>query len=115
MEAFCLYLIRKQNEIAFIKAFSDYPEFLIRGFSKAEKILKTLRVSKLFLYPRFHMKIMEELSGSRIEVVEIASSLTQRMKMIQMSILGILETSINDICKDNSVINLSILTSVPIY
>ena len=103
MEAFCLYLLRKQNESAFIKAFSDDPESLIRGFSKAEKILKTLRVSNLFLYPRFHVGINSELSHSRIEIIEINSALTQRMRMIQMSILGILESSIGDICKDNSV------------
>lgn len=103
MEAFCLYLMRKQNEIAFIKAFSDNPEALIRGFSKAEKILKTLRISNLFLYPRFHVRINSELSHSKIEIVEINSTLTQRMRMIQMSILGILESSISDICKDNSV------------
>ena len=103
MEAFCLYLLRKQNEAAFIKAFSDNPEALIRGFSKAEKILKTLRISNLFLYPRFHVGINSELSHSRVEIVEISSNLTQRMRMIQMSILGILESSISDICKDNSV------------
>jgi DNA excision repair protein ERCC-4 len=102
MEAFCLYLLRKQNEIAFIKAFSDNPEGLIRGFSKAEKILKTLRISQLFLFPRFHVEINSELSHSRVEIVEISSTLTQRMRMIQMSILGILESSIGDICKDNS-------------
>ena len=104
MEAFCLYLLRKQNEAAFIKAFSDNPEALIRGFSKAEKILKTLRISNLFLYPRFHVAINSELSHSKIEMIEINSTLTQRMRMIQMSILGILESSISDICKDNSVI-----------
>lgn len=103
MEAFCLYLLRKQNEAAFIKAFSDNPEALVRGFSKAEKILKTLRISNLFLYPRFHVGVNSELSHSKIEIVEINSHLTQRMRMIQMSILGILESSISDICKDNSV------------
>lgn len=103
MEAFCLYLLRKQNEIAFIKAFSDDPEALIRGFAKAEKILKTLRISDLFLFPRFHVGINAELSHPRIDIVEINSTLTQRMRMIQMSILGILESSIGDICKDNSV------------
>lgn len=103
MEAFCLYLLRKQNEVAFIKAFSDDPEGLIRGFSKAEKILKTLRISNLFLYPRFQVDVNNELSHSRIEIIEINSSLTQRMRMIQMSILGILESSMGDICKDNSV------------
>lgn len=102
MEAFCLYLLRKQNETAFIKAFSDDPEGLIRGFSKAEKILKTLRISQLFLYPRFHVEINADLSHSRVEIIEINSTLTQRMRMIQMSILGILESSIGDICKDNS-------------
>ena len=102
MEAFCLYLLRKQNETAFIKAFSDDSEGLIRGFSKAEKILKTLRISQLFLFPRFHVEINAELSHSRVEIIEINSTLTQRMRMIQMSILGILESSIGDICKDNS-------------
>ena len=103
MEAFCLCLVRKQNDSAFIKAFSDNPEALIRGFAKSEKILRTLRTSNLYLYPRFHASVNSELSHARIEIIEINSQLTQRMKMIQMSILGILEASIGDICKDNSV------------
>lgn len=104
MHAFCLYLLRKQNEVAFIKAFSDSPESLIRGFSKAEKILKTLRLSNLALYPRFHSQVNAELSQSRIEVIEINVEITQRMRMIQVSLLGILESTLADVCKDNSVI-----------
>ena len=103
LEAFCLYLLRLQNDTAFIKAFSDNPEFLIRGFAKAEKILKTLRVSNLVLYPRFHVQVNDELSHASIEIVEINVACSQQMKMIQMSILSILESSIGDVCKDNSV------------
>lgn len=106
MEAFCLYLLRLQNSAAFIKAFSDNPEFFIRGFARAEKILKTLRCSNIILYPRFQVEVNNELSHSSIDVVEVNILPSQRMKMIQMSILGILETSIGDVCKDNSVRNL---------
>lgn len=103
MEAFCLYLLRLHNNVAFIKAFSDNPESLIRGFAKAEKILKTLRCSNLILYPRFHLEVNDQISHSSLEVIEIKVSPSQRMKMMQMSILSILESSIGDVCKDNSV------------
>ena len=103
MEAFCLYLLRLNNSVAFIKAFSDNPEFLIRGFAKAEKILKTLRCSNLILYPRFQVEVNSELSHSSLEVIEIKVSPSQRMKMMQMAILSILQSSIGDVCKDNSV------------
>ncbi len=103
MEAFCLYLLRLNNSIAFIKAFSDNPEFLIRGFARAEKILKTLRCSNIVLYPRFHIAVNNELSHSNHEVIEIKVSPSQRMRMMQMSILSILQSSIGDVCKDNSV------------
>lgn len=75
----------------------------MRGFAKAEKILKTLRCSNLVLYPRFHLEVNNELSHSNLELVEIKISPYQRMRMIQMSILSILESSIGDVCKDNSV------------
>jgi DNA excision repair protein ERCC-4 len=105
MEAFCLYLLRLSNSVAFIKAFSDSPEFLNRGFAKAEKILKTLRCSNILLYPRFHVEVNNELSHSSLEVIEIKVSPSQRMRMMQMSILAILQSSMGDVCKDNSVIN----------
>ena len=102
MIAFGLHLLRANNPTAFIKAFSDNPEGLIRGFAKSEKIMKSLRISNLVLYPRFHVKVNDELSRARMKIYEIESALTQRMKMIQFAIMGILETSMNDICKDNS-------------
>lgn len=58
---------------------------------------------------RFHAKVLEELGRSRINAVEIGVALTQRMRMLQVSILGILETAINDICKDNGVCILLLL------
>ena len=119
MEAFCLYLIRRGNAEAFIKAFCEQPEALVRGFAKAEKILRTLRVSELLLLPRFYfarvqlvynvfcarfqVHVNEELSGANVEIIEIRSNLTQRMKMMQLAVIGMLETSMHEICRDNSV------------
>lgn len=59
-EAFILRLYRLENRDGFIKAFSDNPEALSRGFNGVEKTLKSLWMRKLYLWPRFQQSGAQE-------------------------------------------------------
>eukprot|EP00551_Chaetoceros_affinis_P008889 CAMPEP_0203670304 /NCGR_PEP_ID=MMETSP0090-20130426/6421_1 /ASSEMBLY_ACC=CAM_ASM_001088 /TAXON_ID=426623 /ORGANISM="Chaetoceros affinis, Strain CCMP159" /LENGTH=178 /DNA_ID=CAMNT_0050535133 /DNA_START=38 /DNA_END=573 /DNA_ORIENTATION=- len=55
--------IIKSYTNGFIKAFSEAPDVLTSGFAKVDKILKSLFVRRLYIYPRFHELVVEELEG----------------------------------------------------
>lgn len=63
VEAFVLNIFRSKNRQGFIKAFSDQPEMLVNEYGKLERVLKTLFVKNLHLYPRFHVTIVHSLEG----------------------------------------------------
>ncbi len=98
-EAFILriYTSQKKRVDCFIKAFSDSPEVLLSGFSKVDKTLKALQVRNLYLYPRFHEVIQEELEKYAPEVEELQQSLSPSMKEIQSSIVAALQTCMREL------------------
>ena len=42
----------------FVKAFSDSPQSFTAGFCHVERVMKSLFVRKLFLWPRFHASVV---------------------------------------------------------
>lgn len=74
-EAFILRIYRTQTQFAgrtgFIKAFSDAADVLMSGFAKVDKILKALHVRRLYLYPRFHASVADELERRPPNVDEL--------------------------------------------
>jgi DNA excision repair protein ERCC-4 len=76
-EAFILRIYKAQKQWSssenpgFVKAFSDAPESLMAGFAKVDKILKSLHVQRLYLYPRFHASVSDELEVSPPYVEEL--------------------------------------------
>jgi DNA excision repair protein ERCC-4 len=88
------YSAMKRDGSGFIKAITDNADALISGFAQVDKILKALYVRKLYLYPRFHHSIRNELEGTNdthnhnptIEVIEYHQELSTRQKEIQSSI-----------------------------
>jgi DNA excision repair protein ERCC-4 len=87
-EAFIIRIFQSQRkEPGFIKAFTDTPDALVSGFAKVDKILKALHVRKLYLYPRFHSDIRDELEQENaIRVTEYHQELSKRQKEIQNAI-----------------------------
>ena len=75
-----------KNTTGFVKAFTDAPASLMSGFAKVDKILKALRVRKLYLYPRFHDSIRQELEAAPPHVDELHQALSPLMKEIQNAI-----------------------------
>jgi len=48
-------------QTGFIKAFSASSQTFTYGFTKIERIMKTLFVPKLYLWPRFHLAVKSSL------------------------------------------------------
>lgn len=101
IEAFILHLYREANKEGFIKAFSERADALVGGFSRVEKTLKFLRVDKLFLYPRFHQTVKEDLDEVSLDVEELHVPMTNKMKIIQLGLMEVIEACLRELTKAN--------------
>jgi DNA excision repair protein ERCC-4 len=100
-EAFIIriYTSQKKRDKGFIKAFTDYPDGLLQGFAKVDKTLKALQVSRLFLFPRFHDAVRQELEKSPPDVVEDHIELSPKMKEVQTAIAAAVQTCLRELKK----------------
>ena len=101
-EAFILRIFRGQkyhcgSNGGFVKAFSDDASSLVRGFAKVDKIMKSLQVPKLYLYPRFHASVAEELEVYPPKVEELHVELSESMKKIQGAIAAAVRACMRDL------------------
>ena len=102
-EAFILRIFRTQKQFispenpGFVKALSDAPEALLSGFAKVDKILKALYVRRLFLFPRFHSSIADELDRNPPQVEELRQELSPTMKEIQSAIAACVITVMREL------------------
>ncbi len=98
-EAFIIriYTSQKRRDRCFIKAFTDNPENLLSGFAKIDKTLKALQVRHLYLYPRFHDAIKNELEQNTPHVQEFHQDLSPSMKDIQSAIVAAVQTCMKEL------------------
>ena len=97
------------NNTGFIKAFTDDPSSLVAGFAKIDKILKSLQVPNLYLYPRFHAAIAEELEQHPPSVEELHQTLSPKMKDIQINLAAAVRACIRELKKASSLVDVSAL------
>lgn len=102
-EAFILRLYRFANKRGYVRAFSDKPQAMISGFSKLERIMKTLFVKKLHLWPRFQVLVSDILEKDPPEVIDIRVPLTSYMKGIQSAIIEVMDACLKELRKTNKV------------
>ncbi|NXP12767.1 XPF endonuclease, partial [Thinocorus orbignyianus] len=100
-EAFILRLYRQKNKQGFIKAFTDNAVAFNTGFCHVERVMRSLFVKKLYLWPRFHIAVNSFLEKHKPEVVEIHVSMTPAMLAIQTSILDILNACLRELKRYN--------------
>lgn len=81
----------------FVKAITENPDAVLSGFAKVDKTLKALHVRKLYLYPRFHDTIRQELETAQVHVEELYQELTPRMKEIQAAIASAVQTCLREL------------------
>jgi DNA excision repair protein ERCC-4 len=120
-EAFIIriYTTQRRRDKCFIKAFSDSPEGLVTGFANTDKVLKALQVRNLYLYPRFHEAVQDELSGRSlltttnepsgerlppIIVEELQIGLSPKMKDIQSAIVTAVKGCMNELKKSTPMV-----------
>lgn len=105
-ESFIVNLYRDGNEWGFVKAVSDEPE-AFTGFTPLATKLKILRLSNVFLWPRFHVEVSSLLlqkSGTRAQqatVTEINVRLSAKMNKIQSAILSCLHACLRELRRHN--------------
>ncbi|XP_053221893.1 DNA repair endonuclease XPF [Podarcis raffonei] len=100
-EAFILRLYRQKNKQGFIKAFTDNAVAFSTGFCHVERVMRNLFVRKLYLWPRFHVAVHSFLERHKPEVVEMHVSMTPAMRVIQSSILDILNACLKELKQCN--------------
>ena len=109
-EAFAVRLLRSGgNASAFVRAFSDRPGELCRGFSAPEKVLKALMLRHMFLWPRFHMTVTNALAAHAPEVVELSQPLSASIRLIQEAILEVMLACLSEL-KRSRYVNTADLT-----
>ena len=63
-ESFIVNLYRDENDWGFVKAISDEPESFT-GFTPLATSLKVLRLTNVFLWPRFHVEVSSSLQARK--------------------------------------------------
>ena len=90
-------ILNHNYNCGFVKAFSDASDSVMAGFHKVDKILKAMFVRKLYLYPRFHESVANELERNPPYVEELHLQLSPAMKEIQAAIAAAVTVSIRNI------------------
>eukprot|EP00804_Cyclotella_cryptica_P016454 CCRYP_004697-RB/>CCRYP_004697-RB protein AED:0.37 eAED:0.37 QI:377/1/1/1/1/1/4/17/1072 len=85
------------SNAGFVKAFTDDAASLVRGFARVEKVMKSLQVPNLYLYPRFHASVAEELERHPPVVEELHVPLSEGMKRIQGAIAAAVRACMRDL------------------
>jgi DNA excision repair protein ERCC-4 len=107
-EAFILRIYKSQKQLkGFVKAFSQEPAQLNMGFSQIDKIRKALYVRGLYLYPRFHDAIRQELESHPPHVTEMHQSLTPLQQEMQAAIVAAVQSCIRELKSQTSKIDWS--------
>ena len=102
-EAFVVRLFRSGNRRGFLRALTDRPGDLTRGFSKVDQVMKCLMTRQLNLWPRFQLVVRACLDAHAPEVVELRQPLSNRVKKIQEAIVQVMEECMTELKKSKHV------------
>lgn len=94
---FALTLFRSQNRTAFIKALSENAPGLTLGFHHAEKVMRTLFVSRLANWPRFRKDVKKSLARRTPDVVDLSVPLSLTQSRVMASLRDITNHVIADL------------------
>lgn len=102
-EAFIVRLLRLGNRGIYVWAFSDKPQAMVAGFAKTERIMRCLYLRKLHLWPRFQVYVSQDLERDPPEVVDIRVPMSPHMKVIQKSVIEVMDSCLKEMRKTNKV------------
>lgn len=102
--SFILRLYRLKNNKGFVKALSQNPQSFFGDYGKLDKIMRSLFVTSLHLWPRFHASVQSSLAKPRAqpEVIEINLPMSQTMKNIQFDIMDLIDMCLKELAKTNT-------------
>nr|CAD7202391.1 unnamed protein product [Timema douglasi] len=109
-EAFALRLYRQKNKTGFVKAFSNSAQAFTVGFAQVERIMRTLFVKNLYLWPRFHATVHSSLEKLKPSVVELHLEMTPAMLQIQTALLDLMNFTVKEMRRVNPSLDMDDLT-----
>ncbi|KAL7553468.1 hypothetical protein ACHAWF_016750, partial [Thalassiosira exigua] len=121
-EAFILRIFKGQRYLTersgggggggFVKAFTDDPAALVAGFSRVEKVLRSLHVRRMYLYPRHRASVAEELERRPPEVLELRQPMSDKMRELQANLAAATMACLRDLTAKCHLVDLSSLSDV---
>ena len=99
-EAFILRIFASQKQpygSGFVKAFCQEPDQLLSGFAKVDKVLKALGIRNMYLYPRFHHAIRDELERQPPEVSELHQKLSPLQQDMQAALVVAVQSCLREL------------------
>ena len=102
-EAFVVRLFRADNRRGFVRALTDRPGELVRGFNSIERAMKALMVRHLNLWPRFHLGVRACLDAHAPEVIELRQPLTPAARRIQEAIVDVMSACMDELKRSRHV------------
>ncbi|KAL1491136.1 hypothetical protein ABEB36_011778 [Hypothenemus hampei] len=109
-EAFVLKLFRQHNKTGFIKAFSNSPQSFTMGFCHVERVMRSLFLKELHIWPRFHTIVRSTLKQYEPQVVELHLPISDQVKKLQTYILDIMNGTVKELKRLNPSLELQEIT-----
>ncbi|KAI4455160.1 dna repair endonuclease xpf [Holotrichia oblita] len=109
-EAFVLRLYRQRNKKGFIKAFSNSPQSFTIGFNHVERIMRTLFVKELYIWPRFHSTIIQSFKKYEPDIIELHVPTSPIMLKIQTCILDLMNLTVKELKRINKTLEMQEIT-----
>ncbi|KAI9014547.1 hypothetical protein CLU79DRAFT_766326 [Phycomyces nitens] len=110
MEELIISVYRKENEQGFIKAFSDNPFPFVSRFAPLQTTLKSLRLRKVQLWPRFQVLVADNLSTTEVDVIELRQPMSPLMEVIQKGLIECLEATLMELRRQNPTLDVQEVT-----
>ena len=92
-----------KNKEGFIKAFTQTPSALTRGFGTLDRVMRALFINQIFLWPRHHPDICKSLdTRAKPDVIEMRFTLTPLMESIQFAVMDLINMCLKEMKESNS-------------
>jgi len=79
------YFLKKFIQTGFIKAFSNSVQSFTFGFGHIERIMRTLFIKELYIWPRFHSTVIQSLKEYEVYVYEICYNMNLNLLLLARS------------------------------
>ncbi|VDM19504.1 unnamed protein product [Hydatigera taeniaeformis] len=104
-ESFVLRLLREKNPQIFIKAFTDNAIALMSGYNRVEQLMNQFGISRLLLWPRFNLDVVNTLSNCPLNVEEVQVFLTEESSTCQRCLLEMIKATLHELVDINPILN----------